>query len=44
MVAKGATAMADKVLSFYEVLADYYHLIFEDWDRSIQRQAGIWAQ
>jgi SAM-dependent methyltransferase len=33
--------MADKVLSFYEVLADYYHLIFEDWDRSIQRQAGI---
>lgn len=33
--------MADKVLSFYEVLADYYHLIFEDWDRSIQRQASI---
>ena len=33
--------MAGKVLSFYEALADYYHLIFEDWDRSIQRQAGI---
>jgi glycine/sarcosine N-methyltransferase len=33
--------MANKVLSFYEGLADYYHLIFEDWDRSIQRQARI---
>ena len=31
--------MADKTLTFYEELADYYHLIFEDWDRSIQRQA-----
>lgn len=26
---------------FYEELADYYHLIFEDWDRSIARQAKI---
>lgn len=33
--------MSEKVLSFYEGLADYYHLIFEDWDRSIQRQAKI---
>ena len=33
--------MADKVLSFYDSLADYYHLIFEDWDRSIQRQASV---
>ena len=31
--------MADKTLTFYEELADYYHLIFEDWDASIQRQA-----
>jgi glycine/sarcosine N-methyltransferase len=31
--------MADKVLTFYDELADHYHLIFEDWDRSIQRQA-----
>lgn len=33
--------MADKVLSFYDLLADYYHLIFEDWDRSIQQQAMV---
>jgi SAM-dependent methyltransferase len=33
--------MIDKVLSFYDELADYYHLIFEDWDRSIQLQARI---
>jgi glycine/sarcosine N-methyltransferase len=33
--------MADKVLSFYDALAGYYHLIFEDWDRAIQRQASI---
>jgi SAM-dependent methyltransferase len=25
--------------AFYEELADYYHLIYEDWDRSIKRQA-----
>ena len=23
---------------FYDALADHYHLIFEDWDRSIERQ------
>lgn len=27
--------------SFYEGLAEYYHLIFEDWDRSIKHQAGV---
>jgi glycine/sarcosine N-methyltransferase len=27
--------------AFYDVLADYYHLIFEDWDRSIERQAAV---
>jgi SAM-dependent methyltransferase len=33
--------MADRVVSFYDSMADYYHLIFEDWDRSIHRQARI---
>ncbi|NYF90906.1 class I SAM-dependent methyltransferase [Tunturiibacter empetritectus] len=33
--------MSDQALSFYDSMADYYHLIFEDWDRSIQRQAKI---
>jgi 2-polyprenyl-3-methyl-5-hydroxy-6-metoxy-1,4-benzoquinol methylase len=28
-------------LDFYETLADYYHLIFEDWDKSIERQARV---
>jgi glycine/sarcosine N-methyltransferase len=31
--------MSETTLDFYESLADYYHLIFEDWDRSIARQA-----
>ena len=26
---------------FYDDLAEHYHLIFEDWNRSIERQAGI---
>ena len=33
--------MAGKVLCFYELLADHFHLIFDDWDKSIERQAGI---
>lgn len=33
--------MTPTSLNFYEALAEYYHLIFEDWDRSIERQAGI---
>lgn len=33
--------MADRVLSFYESLADHYHLIFDDWDGAIERQARI---
>jgi 2-polyprenyl-3-methyl-5-hydroxy-6-metoxy-1,4-benzoquinol methylase len=33
--------MTEKILSFYEPLADHYHLIFEDWNRSIERQAVI---
>lgn len=31
--------MSEKVLHFYESLADHYHLIFDDWDRTIERQA-----
>jgi SAM-dependent methyltransferase len=31
--------MAESVLDFYEELADSYHLIFEDWESSIERQA-----
>ena len=33
--------MTDRVLSFYESLADHYHQIFDDWDRTIERQAKI---
>jgi glycine/sarcosine N-methyltransferase len=33
--------MADRIPSFYESLADYYHLIFDDWNRAIERQARI---
>jgi len=33
--------MAEISLGFYETLAQYYHLIFEDWDRSIERQAAV---
>ena len=33
--------MPEKIVSFYSPLAEHYHLIFEDWDRSIERQARI---
>jgi len=33
--------MTHEILDFYESLADYYHLIFEDWDRSIHQQAKV---
>jgi len=33
--------MPESVLGFYEELADYYHLIFDDWDCAIERQARI---
>lgn len=33
--------MAEKILKFYEALAEHYHLIFEDWDSTIERQAAI---
>jgi 2-polyprenyl-3-methyl-5-hydroxy-6-metoxy-1,4-benzoquinol methylase len=31
--------MTDGIVDFYEALAEVYHLIFEDWDASIARQA-----
>ena len=33
--------MTEKILDFYEPLAEHYHLIFEDWNKAIERQAGI---
>jgi SAM-dependent methyltransferase len=33
--------MAERILSFYDSLADHYHLIFDDWNKAIERQARI---
>ncbi len=33
--------MVERILSCYESLADHYHLIFDDWDKAIERQARI---
>lgn len=33
--------MAETALGFYDPLATHYHLIFEDWNQSIERQARI---
>jgi SAM-dependent methyltransferase len=33
--------MADQIRGFYDELAEYYHLIFENWDASIERQAKV---
>jgi glycine/sarcosine N-methyltransferase len=33
--------MAEGVKQFYDRLASNYHLIFEDWDASIKRQAAV---
>jgi 2-polyprenyl-3-methyl-5-hydroxy-6-metoxy-1,4-benzoquinol methylase len=33
--------MAERIVSFYDPLADHYHLIFDDWNKTIERQAGI---
>jgi SAM-dependent methyltransferase len=33
--------MTNDPSAFYNELADYYHLIFDDWDRSIARQATV---
>ena len=31
----------DSILSFYEPLAEHYHLIFDDWGSAIERQAKV---
>jgi SAM-dependent methyltransferase len=33
--------MSDSVSHFYDELAPYYHLIFGDWKRTVQRQAEV---
>src|SRR5579859_538968 len=33
--------MSGDIAAFYNDLAEHYHLIFEDWDRSIERQASV---
>ncbi|HEX3469843.1 MAG TPA: class I SAM-dependent methyltransferase [Silvibacterium sp.] len=33
--------MSESVESFYDDLATYYHLIFDDWNRSVERQAAV---
>jgi len=33
--------MSDTVLGFYDPLAEHYHLLFKDWDASIERQASV---
>jgi glycine/sarcosine N-methyltransferase len=33
--------MSGDVGAFYNDLAEYYHLIYEDWDRAIERQANV---
>jgi glycine/sarcosine N-methyltransferase len=35
------SCMADTVLSFYDTLAAHYHLLFEDWNKAIDRQARV---
>jgi hypothetical protein len=35
--------MAEELKQFYDRLAANYHLIFEDWDASIKRQAAALA-
>lgn len=31
----------DSTVGFYDALAEHYHLIFEDWEKSIARQSAI---
>jgi glycine/sarcosine N-methyltransferase len=33
--------MREKIVSFYSPLAEHYHLIFKDWNQSIDRQARV---
>ncbi len=41
MWSKGAFCVGERILDFYESLADLYHLIFDDWDKVIERQASL---
>jgi hypothetical protein len=33
--------MSDLTRTFYDELAENYHLIFQDWTQSVHRQSGI---
>jgi glycine/sarcosine N-methyltransferase len=33
--------MTDHVRGFYDPLAEHYHLLFDDWDKAIERQSRI---
>src|ERR1700676_1321121 len=33
--------MAQAPMNFYDELAEHYHLMFEDWNQSIERQAAV---
>src|SRR5271169_1810023 len=33
--------MTDQISSFYDPLAEHYHLLFDDWDRAIDRQSRV---
>jgi hypothetical protein len=33
--------MAEGIKDFYDQLASNYHLIFDDWEASIRRQAAV---
>ena len=33
--------MSTDITAFYDDLAEHYHLIYEDWSRSIERQASV---
>lgn len=33
--------MTERIVTFYDSMADHYHLIFEDWEQSIGRQAEV---
>jgi hypothetical protein len=35
--------MRETVLDFYDSLAPHYHLLFEDWNESIERRARVLA-
>jgi SAM-dependent methyltransferase len=33
--------MANSTANFYDALAEHYHLIFDDWEQAIRRQASV---